>query len=246
MKLNSSIMSNETISLVKKWINECRPKHSRCQLSVDRKELPTRLVHIQPLRTSSGQRANIYYGKTLPSRTIYPTLSHCWGRTKFLTTTRANLSSFESSLPIQSLSRTFQDAIFTTVNLGFYYIWIDSLCIVQDEPEEWKRESLLMHEVHRNASCNLSAAGFASGENGVLLNERRINSDPVSVTLSDRISMTDSSTLETVPSKTYRLTHADPWHGMYTGPIFLRAWTLQEQLLVSAIATDEPVPRSDP
>jgi hypothetical protein len=122
------------------------------------------------------------------------------------------------------------------VNLGFQYIWIDSLCIVQDDPEDWKRESLSMHEVYKNASCNVSASGFPDGAEGFILNERRIDPTPVTVSLGDESPEIGRASPQNPSGDVYLLTHENPWLEIKKGPIFLRAWTLQEQLLVSTLA----------
>ena len=192
-------------------------------------------MFVQPTDKGSRVIANICHSDKLPMGTPYLTLSHCWGGIKFLTTTRENLGSFESSLPVDSLSRTFQDALFATLNLGFQYIWIDSLCIVQDDPDDWRRESLLMHEVYRNASCNVSASGFPDPSQGFILDERRISSDPVPVTLVNQVPKSTHLTSQDTSRKAYHLIREDPWQEMRRAPIFLRAWTLQEQLLVCAM-----------
>lgn len=177
---------------------------------------------------SSKLRANICRGASLPRCTPYLTLSHCWGGEEFLTTTHANLCAYECSLPIDSLSRTFQDAFLATMKLNFQYIWIDSLCIVQDDPDDWKRESLSMHKIYKHAACNISASGFANGKEGFILSNRRINPSPVAITLGRAANQSSSE-------KSHYLACAFPWEVMREGPVFNRAWTLQEQLLVSSL-----------
>jgi hypothetical protein len=155
---------------------------------------PTRLVYVDPTSTSSKVSARIYRGDSLPIQTPCLTLSHCWGDAKLLTTTRTNLSSFESSIPVDSLSRAFQDALFVTTELSFQYIWIDSLCILQDDTEDWKQESRSMHAVYKNAICNISASGFSDGVEGFLSTKRRIDPVPVNVPLSHQFPETKCST----------------------------------------------------
>ena len=234
-QLDQSIRSEATFSLARQWIKECCLGHSECRVSTDGRKLPTRLISVQPTGTGSKLLAKICHGDTLPIETPYLSLSHCWGDTKFLTTTRANLNSFELSLPVDRLSGTFKDAFFATVNLGFQYIWIDSLCIVQDDPEDWERESSLMREVYRNASCNVSASGFVNGLEGFILNERRIDSTPLLVRLRQQSFIVENSALQYDNEKTCYMTHGYPWDVMKRSPIFLRAWTLQEQLLVGSL-----------
>jgi hypothetical protein len=234
-QVESSTRSSETFSQIKQWINICLSEHPECRRSTDHRVLPTRLVRAERTGTSFEVKANICRGDTLPKETPYLTLSHCWGKTKFLTTTRANLSSFELSIPVDGLSRTFRDALFATVNLGFQYIWIDSLCIVQDDTDDWERESRLMQEVYKNASCNISASGSPDGMTGFISAQREIDPAPVIIDSGNQSLDAEDSTPREACGETYHLAYAHPWRGLKRGPIFLRAWTLQEQLLVSIL-----------
>ncbi|KAE8453294.1 hypothetical protein EG329_011361 [Mollisiaceae sp. DMI_Dod_QoI] len=76
----------------------------------------------------------------------------------------------ESLIPLQ----TFQDAIWVTQSLGFSYIWIDSLCIVQDDEDDWRQESALMSQVYGNAVVNIAATKAENGSVG-LFAERDIH-----------------------------------------------------------------------
>ena len=227
------IRSDETLSLVRQWINECCSEHVECRQRTDHMTLPSRLVRVQTDGTSREVKANVCRADVLPVGTPYLTLSHCWGNVTFLTTTRANLLSFESSLPVENLSKTFQDALYVTGALGFQYIWIDSLCIIQDDPEDWEREARRMHDIYKGASCNISASGFYNGEAGFMPAQRCDRSVPVPVTV-DLWSPPIVSTTKNTTERTFYLIRDNPWTEMKNAPIFLRAWTLQEQLLVSA------------
>jgi hypothetical protein len=68
------------------------------------------------------------------------TLSYCWGRDRFTTTTLNNLDSHKEALNWSTLPQTFKDAIQTTRNLGFRYLWIDALCIIQDSDADKAKE----------------------------------------------------------------------------------------------------------
>jgi hypothetical protein len=192
-------------------------------------QLPTRLVHVQ--QDDSKLIAHICNGSMLPSNTVYLSLSHCWGTVKFLTTTRLNVPDFEQSLPVDQLSRTFQDALLVTIELGFEYIWIDSLCIVQDDIGDWTREASLMGRVYKNASCNISASDFATGEEGFLLPQRRLDPTPVIIDENGGFSGDTCSQDDVV----YGIVYQYPWEEIVRGSLFSRAWTLQEQLLVSLL-----------
>ncbi|KAF4778916.1 tol-like protein [Colletotrichum scovillei] len=101
----------------------------------------------------------------------YLALSHRWGspnqHRKFCTL-KENLESFKEEIKLTELPQTFQDAINITRNLGIGYLWIDSLCIVQDDPEDWKMESLLMEQVYSSAYVTLAASCASGTEDGFL------------------------------------------------------------------------------
>jgi hypothetical protein len=47
--------------------------------------------------------------------------------------------------------------------LGVRYLWIDSLCILQDSKEDWQAESLAIYLVYKNSFCNIAASGPHAG-----------------------------------------------------------------------------------
>ncbi|KAF2802636.1 HET-domain-containing protein, partial [Mytilinidion resinicola] len=87
----------------------------------------------------------------------YVCLSHCWGTVRVITTTRQTLAARCQGIPWESLPKTFQDAITYTRRLGLRYLWIDSLCILQDDREDWRRESALMAAIYKNSYITLAA-----------------------------------------------------------------------------------------
>lgn len=77
----------------------------------------------------------------------YATMSHCWGSYMPLCLMSRNIDEFNKQMPASKLSRSFQDAFLITKRLGLKYIWIDSLCIIQDSATDWEIGSALMSEV---------------------------------------------------------------------------------------------------
>ncbi|KAK4106598.1 HET-domain-containing protein, partial [Parathielavia hyrcaniae] len=100
----------------------------------------------------------------------YVTLSHCWGRASevFKLETR-NREELLEQVPV--LPQTFEDAIVAAQRLGARYIWIDSLCIIQDDAQDWEKESSSVADVYRNAMCNI-AASASHDSNGGLYRDR--------------------------------------------------------------------------
>lgn len=77
----------------------------------------------------------------------YATLSHCLGKERFLTLLTNNINTLIEKVPEAALSMTFIDAIHVAREVGLSYIWIDSLCIVQDDNEDWIREAATMSSI---------------------------------------------------------------------------------------------------
>jgi hypothetical protein len=90
----------------------------------------------------------------------YLALSHMWGEnhSQQLRLLEANLLAFETEIPMHKLasSATFLEAIRMTRILGYRYIWIDSLCIIQDSSSDWEYEAARMAIVYGNAVCNIA------------------------------------------------------------------------------------------
>ena len=92
----------------------------------------------------------------------YTTLSHRWTEHVVRLTT-LNIRDFQRQLPTAALSRTFLDAFTVTRKLGMRYIWIDSLCIVQDSLNDWRKEAAQVGRIYENGLCNLAASGASRG-----------------------------------------------------------------------------------
>jgi len=88
----------------------------------------------------------------------YVALSYCWGPSQAtFKTTRASLAERLSGIPWTSLPRTFQDTVAFCWELGVRYLWIDALCIVQDDPVDWEREAVNMQSVYSNSFLTVAA-----------------------------------------------------------------------------------------
>ncbi|KAJ4369344.1 hypothetical protein N0V86_009175 [Didymella sp. IMI 355093] len=83
-----------------------------------------------------------------------------------VTTTAKDLTKRLKRIPFADLSKTFQDAVQITRELGQRYLWIDSLCIIQDDRSDWAKEAALMAEVYGNSLCTLAALSSRDGTEG--------------------------------------------------------------------------------
>jgi hypothetical protein len=153
--------------------------------------------------------------KTVP---LYTTLSHCWGSLEIFKLKKSNIDSLHDGFPYERLPKTFQDAMKVTQSLGFKHIWIDSLCIVQDDVEDWRRESSLMRDVYGNATLNIAATYAKDGSEGLFVERgtRRLKRR--------YIRTPNKRLLEIHPSHFYEKFIA-------SAPLSSRAWTFQERYL---------------
>ncbi|KAK4118141.1 HET-domain-containing protein, partial [Parathielavia appendiculata] len=133
----------------------CSPHHETI--------LPSRLVDVG---SSNADGCRLY----LPSENetgLYIALSHCWGGVTPTQTTQGNFESFTQQIP-EPLPQTFSDAVAVTRAFGIRYLWIDSLCIIQDSPEDWALHAPLMAKVYGDAWVTISADAAADSFEGFL------------------------------------------------------------------------------
>ncbi|KAI9710705.1 MAG: hypothetical protein M1820_002538 [Bogoriella megaspora] len=155
----SSTASEATLDVARHWIHTCRKEHRECssQGAIPRLR-PTRFLKLS--RDAGGNICIRLHNLTeTDSGTEYVTLSHCWGNSLPVQLLRSNYDSFLQDIPLSILPKTFQDAIDIAIRLGFAAIWIDALCIIQDdiEQEDWKAEAPKMGSIFGNSICSIAA-----------------------------------------------------------------------------------------
>lgn len=153
--------ATENFTMLKDWLGNCIKNHDRCRTSLtgntpgdgaDSCILPTRIIYVG---TIAAPVLRVENGSGRSDR--YVTLSHRWGSGRRLSITHRNLSKFQTELPVHLLPPTFRDAVTVTRNLEMSYLWIDSLCIIQNDYEDWRRESTKMGSIFENSCCTLAA-----------------------------------------------------------------------------------------
>jgi hypothetical protein len=206
---------------VKKKLRVCgSTKHDSCP---DQQEapLPTRVLDLGPPGEANTWPADLNLYETKGEKAFYVSLSHCWGGFQLLRTNRATHESHQrkNGILLSQLPRTFQDAVNVTHRLGFRYLWIDSLCIIQDDEDDWTKEAARMCSVYQNAALVLGA----SAAPGPLFQWRH------------EICQEAGGRVERVYVRPYRDHHAYeayPTANMQgIAPLFRRAWAFQERVL---------------
>jgi len=128
--------------------------------------------------------------------------------------TTATLAELKSGVHLSYFSRSIQDAIKVVAGLGFEYLWVGAICILQDDPNDMIAEIKIMGDIYHNASFTIAALNTVTNQKGFLTVEPL---DAYPVTFSDEDGNTTA--LMMVPDSSQReLAH----------PIYARVWTLQE------------------
>lgn len=157
-QLSLSTASDASFQLANEWIETCVREHHGCMAAYNSASvLPTRLLDVG---TSSDGRLRLVEGLTVEedfTRPRYLTLSHRWPKEPIICLTEQNLESFRQGIPMDQLPPTFQHAVQITRRLNFHFLWIDSLCILQDSPSDWDRESTIMGDIYRGSVCTIAA-----------------------------------------------------------------------------------------
>jgi Heterokaryon incompatibility protein (HET) len=193
--------------------------------------LPTRLINVgtdlddkDPFLYITSQASVKYQPPTTRGNITYLTLSHCWGTSRPARLLLDNHDSMLASIPLRSLPKTFIDAIHITRRLGFTYLWIDSLCIIQDSKEDWHREAVRMEEVYRNSECTIAASGAQDGNGGCFVSRDPSLYQPIPVEVNYP---KDTMLLE---KEKFIIAYGGQ-HLRQQTSLFSRAWVVQEQIL---------------
>ncbi|KAM7208569.1 Heterokaryon incompatibility protein (HET) domain containing protein [Naviculisporaceae sp. PSN 640] len=146
------------------WLNECEHSHQRCGAGRSVPP-PGRLLDLKAIPGKQDVRLlEIDTGETI----TYACLSHCWGKDPMpvRTTTQTMKDYSKEGISWEALPRTFQDAATITRRLGIRYLWIDSLCIIQDSVPDWEDQSGKMADIYRNSYITIAAASSADFRGG--------------------------------------------------------------------------------
>jgi hypothetical protein len=188
---------------VKEWVGRCDERHSCYQ--GNQSPLPSRVIDV-------GTETPYLYVSD-HHHAPYMTLSHCWGGKQPLTTTTATLKERCMGISMASFPELYRDAVIITRKLGIQYLWIDSLCILQDCKDDWSREAAKMGDIYRLSYLTLYALSSPDCGHGMLGQRHGLAS-------AEMPSLNNANSLEKTRAHVFR-----------TAPLCQRAWALQERLL---------------
>jgi len=111
----------------------------------------------------------------------YIALSHSWGGTAPLITTKASLTQMKQGLPLESFPKTFRETLLVARGLGIQYVWIDCLCLVQDDPVEWQTDSVKMADIYGNSYLTIAATLARNAHDGLFYNAAHDGAGPFEI-----------------------------------------------------------------
>jgi hypothetical protein len=162
----STTQTQDKINTLKSWMKTCSSEHGECQPTT--KHLPKRLIDVG---TSAGRQPRLVLSENLDDQAItYTTLSYCWGNSRF-GTTKSTESLYRKAIPWEVIPLTLQDALTVTRSLQISYVWIDCLCIVQDDHQEWRTEASRMQDIYAGGSLTIAATDASDSSMGFLPRE---------------------------------------------------------------------------
>jgi hypothetical protein len=228
LQVEEDLGSTANFSIAKAWLHECQTSHITCQLK-DLPQLPTRVIDVGQddldvprIVTSHGVKAS------------YVALSHCWGGNIPLLLTTETIADFQKALPLPELSQNFRGAIQITQKLGIRFLWIDSLCILQNSKLDWQSESRQMGRIYRDSTLTIYAAAAADRSTaGILCQKTRQYSrlpKPAYIALQPRSHDLDQE--QQFVKVSWLPPEQEDLKSIYSdSPLYSRGWCLQESIL---------------
>lgn len=132
---------------------------------------PTRVIDVGKDDADRNAIHLVEVSQEPAARGRYIALSHCWGtlsREERFCTYADNIAERRAHIMYDELPASFQDAVRVTRALGVRYLWIDSLCIIQEDPNDWAVEVERMEDVFTHAYCTIAASSAESSLVGFL------------------------------------------------------------------------------
>ncbi|QGI75163.1 hypothetical protein CEK25_000069 [Fusarium fujikuroi] len=183
--------------------------------------LPTRLIEILRIGNDQKPCVRLVEGNSLGEDTEYTALSYCWGGDLKNCLKEDNKDSYKTEIPWDTIPRTIQDAILTSHKLGIGFIWVDSLCIIQDSKGADKEIEIgQMTQVYTHAAFTIAARRAPDAHTG-FLHRRSVPSGTTIVEFRGEDGETRQCTL------TFEAAERDEDQNF----LDTRGWTLQEYLL---------------
>lgn len=164
---SNRLVSDRSADQALNWYINCQDRHGSCK-PVQSAKFPARVLD---LGIADEHHDIAYLVETPSKRGQFGTLSHCWSSGETITTTLATLESRRGGIVLLDLPRSFQNAILLFRKLGVRYMWVDSLCIIQDDEADWRAQAAQIESIFTNASVTIAVADDGGCTPGCFLSE---------------------------------------------------------------------------
>ncbi|KAF2111868.1 heterokaryon incompatibility protein-domain-containing protein [Lophiotrema nucula] len=220
-------LSQQGLKWIRTQMEACESNHTACA-DADKNRLPKRVLSV--LTDTGGSVSVRLVEKSADHQYItsgpYVALSHVWGEERVCITTKDNLEARKQGIPWEDLPKTFRDAIEVTVNLNIPFVWIDSLCIIQDDLKDWEVESARMADTYENATLTLAATTSLSDVSGCFPKDGYLGAG-IDLELPDTVSAGRISVRRPLKHWVANV----PSQVKASFPLLSRGWVFQERLL---------------
>ncbi|KAH7355273.1 heterokaryon incompatibility protein-domain-containing protein [Rhexocercosporidium sp. MPI-PUGE-AT-0058] len=210
----------DSILGAKAWLRECLGYHTNCGPQHHTATMPKRILDLgvssdiqSPLKLCLTQEAQVL---------SYACLSYCWGKEEYnyFSLLRSNITRLMTEILLKDLPKTIRDALWIARSLATRYIWIDALCIIQDDISDWQDQAPCMGDIYYNATFTIAASSSDHADRGLL------QSRP-------------AECYELQPCEIFKRLLGRSTPSLYRylddAPILRRAWTMQELYLCRRI-----------
>ncbi|KAK6065122.1 heterokaryon incompatibility protein [Seiridium cupressi] len=223
-------LSESSIAFLKGCMDTCVRTHHLCQTGESTS--PKRLVDL-----ALYHRGELKIVEISPrSNYRYATLSYCWGDGVSFKATKSNIHDLTAGFSVIHLPKTISDAIEIAYRLGLTYIWIGSLCILQDSLEDWEDQSAKMGQIYKESHITIASSSAESASESFLKTRPWAESENVTIThRHGEVIIAARPCCLRGHHNVYRLD--DTW---LRDPLDFRGWALQEKVLSTRYAAFSP------
>lgn len=211
--------SSNNLVKIRSWLNDCQ-EHQNCKTMLG--VMPTRLIEI----TGTSENIGLRLCQTEEvGRIPFAALSYCWGGEQPMKCLSSNIVSYGTAIPFEEQLPTVKDAAKVCQGIGLQYLWIDALCIIQDDSNDKSVEIAKMTSIYGSATVTIAAARSSSATEGFL--GERFPGPREGATVSYRCIDGELGSITLVKLDDHGFEPVEP--------IDERGWTLQERLMSSRI-----------
>lgn len=152
---STNTCSSASFVMLRSWLRQCIDDHEICRLSLCSTK-PTRVLDL--LAFPASDLIRMVETHEVNTDLTYATLSYRWSNTTDFVLTTSNYEDYRSQIPQKSLPRTIREAIEICRSLGVRYLWVDALCVIQGDSDDFMQEVAQMGSIYANSVFTLEAS----------------------------------------------------------------------------------------